>query len=368
MTLMKKRMPSLLTLMLSLCLALNGCSDAKTNKEKASSPAAQAKTTLTVSTTQAKLETWPHTLSANGDIAAWQEAVIGSEAAGLRITHVNASIGDRVKRGQVLVKMDASSVQADLAATQAALSEAKASLLEAQANAKRARELKDSGAISAQQIHQYLTAENTAEARVQAQRARLKAEQLRLRQTQLLAPDDGVISARTATVGAVIGAGQEMFRMIRQGRLEWRAELPASDLAQIQPGQIAHVGLDDAHQVQGKVRQIAPTVNPGTRNGLVYIDLDGSNPAVRAGIFARGTIDIGSASALTLPQSAILLRDGHRYVWRLDDQNQVTQTQISVGRRSGDRIEITAGLTPDTNVVADGVGFLSDGDHVRVVR
>ena len=120
--------------------------------------------------------------------------------------------------------------QAELAQSKAAMAETEATLAEAAANAQRARELQASGALSAQQINQYLTAERTAQARLEAQRALFKTQQLRLAQTQVLAPDNGVISARNATVGAVVPAGMELFRLIRQGRLEWRAEVVANEL------------------------------------------------------------------------------------------------------------------------------------------
>jgi HlyD family secretion protein len=84
-------------------------------------------------------------------------------------------------------------------------------------------------------------------------------------------------------------------------------------------------------------------------------------------MYARGEFDIGSGSALTLPQSAVLLRDGFSYVFRLDKDQKVAMSKVGTGRRAGDRIEITAGLDPAARVVASGVGFLGDGDTVRVV-
>lgn len=342
-------------------------SAASATQATAAHPAASAgKPALTVNTLTPHADTWPLALSANGNVAAWQEAVIGSEANGLRITEVRANVGDTVKRGQVLVTMSAATVKADLSATQAALAEANAALAEARANAERARQLQSSGAISAQQINQYLTTESTAVARVEAQRARLEADKLKLSQTQIVAPDDGIISARVATVGSVVGAGQELFRLIRQGRLEWRAELPATDLQRVTVGQVARLQLGDGSTVEGQVRKIAPTVDASTRNGLVYVDLQ-TNDAVRAGMFARGTLDIGNAPALTLPQTAVALRDGYSYAYRVGTDQRVTQTKISVGRRVGDRVEITAGLKPEDTVVASGVGFLTDGDLVKVV-
>ncbi len=279
---------------------------------------------------------------------------------------MRVNVGDTVKRGQVLATFAAESVQADLAQTRAAVAEAEATLAEATANAQRARELQATGALSAQQINQYLTAERTAQARLEAQRAAAQVQQLRLRQTQVLAPDNGVISSRSATVGAVLPAGQELFRLIRQGRLEWRAEVAAADLMRLKPGLPVTVTPAGGEALQGKLRMVAPTVDAATRNGLVYVDLPAAGSA-RAGMFARGEFQLGSGQALTLPQSAVLVRDGFSYVLRLGADAKVTQTKVTVGRRSGERIEITGGLERDARVVASGGGFLTDGDVVRVV-
>lgn len=328
--------------------------------------AAPVKPALTVTVTQPQPANLALRISANGNVAAWQEASVGTEANGLRLADVKVNVGDVVKRGQVLATFAPDTINADLAQSRAAIAEAEAALAEASANAQRARDLQTTGALSAQQISQYLTAERTAQARLEAVRAAAKTQQLRLAQTQVLAPDNGIISARSATVGAVLPAGQELFRLIRGGRLEWRAEVAAADLALLKPGLSATVTTSGGAPLKGTVRMLAPTVDPQTRNGLVYVDLPAGGSA-RAGMFARGDFEIGSGQALTLPQGAVMLRDGFSYVLRVGPDSKVTQTKVAVGRRAGDRIEITGGIDASAKVVAAGGGFLGDGDTVRVV-
>jgi HlyD family secretion protein len=334
------------------------------DKPAASAP---AKPALTVTVTSPQVASVPLKIAANGNITAWQEASVGTEANGLRLADVKVNVGDVVKRGQLLASFAADTMAAELAQTRAAVAEAEATLAEAAANAQRARELQATGALSAQQINQYLTAERTAQARLEAQRAAAKTQQLRLAQTQVLAPDNGVISARSATVGAVLPAGQELFRLIRGGRLEWRAEVPAADLVQLKAGQTATVTPAGGTPIVGKLRMVAPTVDPATRNGIVYVDLPQPGPA-RAGMFARGEFELGNAAGLSLPQGAVVLRDGFSYVLRVGADSKVQQVKVSTGRRWADRVEITGGIDKSARVVAAGGGFLGEGDTVRVVE
>lgn len=304
-------------------------------------------------------------VSANGNIMAWQETSIGTEANSLRLTEVKVNVGDKVRRGQSLATFAADTVEAELAQSRAAVAEADVALAESAANAERARVLKESGALSAQQIQQYVNAERTAQARLDAARAVERTQQLRLIQTRIAAPDDGVISARAATVGAVVPTGQELFRLIRGGRLEWRAEVAAADLVKLKPGQKVRITPTGGDAIEGRLRMLAPVINIQTRNGLAYVDLKSGDTA-RAGMFARGEFEIGVSEVMTLPQSAVQLRDGFTYVMRVGPDSRVIQTKVMPGRRSGNRVEIVGGLDNDERVVESGAAFLGDGDLVRV--
>lgn len=358
------RSRTLLLLVIPFLLILSVVSSRSGADDKPTATAAKA--ALTVSTVIPEPADWAQFVSASGSITAWQEAIVGSEIGGLRLTEVAVNVGDRVRRGQELARLQSETVNAERDQTRASLAESEAAFAEARANADRARQIEASGALSAQQIAQYLTAEQTAKARVEVLKAKLKADDLRLAQTRILAPDDGTISARSATLGAVLQQGQELFRLIRRDRLEWRPELPAADLDRIRPGMPVSLTTAGKRVVSGRVRIVAPTLDAQTRNGIVYVDLENARGAASAGMFASGEIELGKSKVLTLPQSAVLLRDGYSYVFRLGNDNRVTQTKVATGQRSGDRVAITAGLEPGTAVVASGVGFLADGDLVRV--
>ncbi len=329
--------------------------------------AAPGHAALTVVVSRLQPASLPLRVAAHGNIAAWQEASIGTEANSLRLAEVRVNVGDKVRRGQLLAVFAAETVEAALAQSRAAVAEADAALAEAAANARRARVLEDSGALSGQQIHQYATAARAAQARLDAAKAVEKTNRLRLAQARIVAPDDGLVSARTATVGAVVPAGQELFRLIRGGRLEWRAEVAATDLARLKPGQKVRIVPGGGEAVEGRLRVLAPAIDIASRNGLVYVDLPPSD-TVRAGMFARGEFELGATEAMTLPQGAVLLREGFSYVMRVGPDSRVVQTKVASGRRAGDRIEITGGLDAKDRVVAAGAAFLGDGDLVRVAE
>lgn len=329
---------------------------------------AAPKAAMTVTTGKPGQSALPLRLAANGNIAAWQEASVGSESGGLKLQEVRVNVGDGVRRDQVLAVFAAESVQADLALARANLAEAQAQATDATANAERARSLQASGALSAQQISQYSTAELTARAHVESAQAGLQQQELRLKHTQVLAPDAGVISARSATVGAVLSPGVELFRLIRQGRLEWRAEVTAAELGRIKTGTVVQVQSASGAMVQGRVRMVAPTVDAQTRNALVYVDLAATpaNGAVKAGMYARGEFALGSSKALTVPQQAVVVRDGFNYVFTVGKDNKVAQQKVEAGRRVGDQVEILKGLAAEATIAVAGAGFLNDGDTVRI--
>ena len=335
-----------------LCVILAAGGVFRVVGRSAATPApAQPAAALTVTVAAAAQPQWPATLEASGAIAPWQEAVIGAQVSSLRLAELRVNVGDRVKRGQVLAVFDADLLRADEARLKAAWQQA-------EANRQRALQLKSSGGISEQDILQYVTQADVA-------KAQLQSIQLQLRYAEVVAPDDGVISARSATVGAVSNSGQELFRMIRQNRLEWRGELTAAQLAEVKPGQRISLTLPDGTAATAKVRQTAPSLDGQTRLGLVYADIEPAS-AARAGMYAKGSIVLAESPAITVPASSVVVRDGLSYVPTLAG-DRVMLRAVTTGRRQQDAVEIVSGISAGDKVVVQGAGFLNDGDVVRVV-
>jgi RND family efflux transporter MFP subunit len=331
-----------------------------------------ARPALAVSIEQAQTMTLSQRLQAHGSVAAWQEALIGAEAQGLKLVEVRVNVGDSVKRGDLLALLQSDTLRAELTQAQALLAEAEAAAQESRAQGERARSLQQQGFISQAQLTAALATESVAQARVQSARAAVGLQQLRLGQTEVRAPDAGVISARNATLGSVVMAGTELFRLIRQGRLEWRAEVTAAELPLVRVGAPVRIQTASGLEVSGRVRVIAPSADPQTRNALVYVDINrprgaGSGAALVPGTFASGQIEMGRNQALTVSQSAVVVREGFSFVYVVGAQDRVSQVKVRTGRLNGDRIEILSGLDPQARVVASGGAFLNHGDLVRVV-
>jgi len=305
---------------------------------------------------------------ANGSLAAWQEAIISAEANGLKITEVRVNVGDRVKQGDVIAVLQSDIVRAELAQVEGSLAEAIANALEARVQTDRAKSLQVQGFFSNAQLSQALATDAIAQARVQSARAAVQLQTVRLSQTQVKSPDAGVISNRQATIGSVVNSGTELFRLIRQGRLEWRAEVTASDIGRIKVGAPVKITAASGQVLQGNVRMVAPSVDAQTRNALVYVDLTDQIGSARAGMYAKGEILLGQSKAMTVPQTAVVLRDGFSYVYTVGADQKVTQTKVQTGRLSGDRQEILSGINSDDQVVVSGGAFLNSGDTVRVVN
>ncbi|MBY3592882.1 efflux RND transporter periplasmic adaptor subunit [Rhizobium bangladeshense] len=326
-----------------------------------------AATALTVSLTAPAQRDWPETVPASGWLKPWQEAVIASETSGLRITDVLGDVGSVVTKGQTLVRLSQESVLADLRKQEAAVATAKASLLKAKANADRARQLQPSGALSDEKIVEYLADEQTATASLASEEAALDSEKIKLAQTTITAIDDGLITSRSADLGAVVSAGTELFRMVRQQRVEWQAEVSSRYLPRISQGLSVKVNGPEGHAIKGKVRLVGPSVSTDTSRAIVYVTLP-VDARPRTGLYITGDIELETSPALTVPETAIVFRDGISYVFTAGDDHRVQRVRVETGRRNNGEVEIVSGMDRTSKVVTSGGAFLSDNDLVKIAE
>lgn len=342
-----------------LCALLAACG------EKAPEVAAP-KAAIAVELAAPVSATWPDVLVASGEVAAWQEASIGAEVGGVRLDEVLVNVGDVVHKGQLLARFNEDTLNADLARLDAAVAEATANLSKANQDVERADRLATSNALSAQQVQAYHTQAAVAQAQLASAQALRNVQALKLKYARVTAPDDGTISARSATVGAVSNMGVELFRLVRRNRLEWRAEVAASALGALKPGAEATLTLLDGSTVTGKLRQLSPMVDAGTRNGLAYVDLNAGR-GLAAGMYLTGRFNLPGREALSVPESAVVVRDGNRYLMKVDTQNHVHEIKVATGRRANGAVEILGGISSMDRFVVSGGAFVNEGDLVQVV-
>ena len=320
---------------------------------------------LTVNVLSARSESFMRTVSATGTVNARDELLIGSDASGQRLMEVLVDVGSTVRKGQLLARADDAQLQTQLAQQVAQIKNAEAELVQARANFERAEQLTDYYSVETVQTRRTQAA--TAAAKLELAVAQRDELLVKIAHTRVVAPSAGVISKRSATVGAVVQQGTELFRLIRDGELEWRAELPSHSLAHIEAGALARILLDSGAWLEASVRMVAPTMDSATRNGLVYVSLP-KGVTLKAGGHARGEIILASAQALSLPDASVLTRDGNAYVYTVGADSIARLTRITTGARQRGRVEVTAGLKPEDRVVGSGTGFVKDGDLVSVSR
>lgn len=316
--------------------------------------------------------TWPVEVQASGWLEPWAEAVIAAEVSGEKVVSINVEIGDEVRTGDVLAELSRTTIENRIAELQAGVDSAKASLETAAANADRARRLSGGSAVSAQQIAEYNSLERQGEAAVTMAETQLATEQLTLANTRIVAVSDGVVSGASAALGQVATQGQEMFRLIRDNRIEWRAEVPLVQLRGIGEGTRVVIP-SPLGEVGGKVRRVSPAASTTNGRTIAYVDLDPPEgmPMPKTGILVTGAFVIDRTEAMTLPATAITFQDGFSYVFLIDGEGStasVRRERVETGRRRGDAVEILGDLASDARVVLSGGTFLSDGSVVRVVE
>lgn len=333
---------------------------------------------------------------ATGTIRPVNEVLVQPQVEGLSIKALNVDVGDRVEAGAVLATLNddalllsKSQLTATRAKAEAGLAQIKAQLAETEANAAEARRQADrasalaqKGTMSTAQADQLAAAAVGAEARVRSAsqgvavgeadikvvEAQLADIDLKLARTEVKAPVSGVVSARNAKIGAIAsGAGQPLFTIIEDGKLELIADVSESDILPLKVGQKADITLaGSTTAVKGSVRLVAPTIDPATRLGTVRVALDDAALA-RAGMYASASIIISEATGVALPMTAVTTGDGEASVRKVVSDT-VKLVTVKTGIQDGSFIQITEGLKAGDEVVAKAGAYVRDGDHITPVR
>ncbi|WP_395444683.1 efflux RND transporter periplasmic adaptor subunit [Caulobacter sp. UC70_42] len=356
------RRPTLSALVLVLgvsAIALAGCGK-KPEKKTRAAPSASA----TVSVATVVSQPIARQINATGTISPWEEVPVGAETGGLTAVAVNAEEGQTVKAGQVLVQLNSALISAQLRQQDAAVASARATLAEASAALNRAKELQAKGYLSQAGLDTAIARQGTSAANLAAAEAARGETAARVAQTSIRAPVGGLISRRSVTKGQIVTAGSELFRIVRDSRLELDADIPETDLGSVKAGMSARIYSEKVGEMSGRVRIVTSEVNAATRIGTARIALS-SMGGFRPGMFARATIDAGDQPALIVPSASVLYRENRPGVFVVDAAKKVHFRRIAIVANTGDRVAAT-GLNAGEQVVVDGAGFLGEGDLVRV--
>lgn len=347
-------------LTLGLSVGLSACGGGG----DAADESAEARAGQSVTVEPAASRTLSRTIVASGTISAWQEVPVGAETGGLTAVAVRTDEGQYVRQGQVLVQLNDQLLRAQLRQQEAQVASARARLDEAEAALARAQELRERGFLAPAALDTRVAEQATARAALASAEAARSETQARLAQASIRAPVSGLVIRRSVTQGQIVSSGTELFRIVRDGRLELNAEVPETELALVRPGQGATVASEDVGETTGQVRIVTPEVDPQSRLGLARIALNGAG-GFRPGMFARARIDVGAAPAVTVPTGAVLYRDNHPAVFVLDDESRARLRTVTVTTRT-DEWTAVEGVAAGERVVVRGAGFLNDGDRVSV--
>jgi RND family efflux transporter MFP subunit len=349
---------------LAVCsVAISGCGSSSSKGPAIGTATEQSALTVAVATPE-KINA-AQVLDTAGGLFAWQEVAVGAEVSGYRVAEVLVDVGSKVGKGDVLARLDETLLRESLNQAQSQVAVAKATLNQAQASANRGNALLQTNVISKQDVEQLNTTAATAAAQLANAESQLQAAKQRLEYAVIRAPDAGVISVRNILPGQIATTGTTLFSLIRQSRVEWRAEISAADIGRVHAGMAASVQRADGTKANGKVRTVSPGLDATSQRGIAYVDL-ALESLIRPGMYVNGSIQLAKASTLTVPLTAVSPRDGFSYVFVINADNTVRQQRVTVGRIIDGKVELRDGVTPEDRIVSSGSGFLHDGDKVKI--
>jgi HlyD family secretion protein len=306
------------------------------------------------------------TVSLTGLISAQNDMPIGVEGDGGRVSQVLVEPGDRVKRGQVLARLNPLTAESQVNSAEASYEELKAAAASSQAEYARAERARDS--FSVEEFERRRTTALTAEAKSKAAEAQLAEARTRWQRMTVIAPSDGIVLTRAAEIGQIATpASPPLFRLARDGAIEMRGEVAEQDMPRLKVGQIAMVRLDGvAQSFAGKVWQIGAIIDGVTRQGTVRIALPNEDQNLRPGAFARADIQADAMVGVILPQTAVLSDEQGTYTLIVGANDKVERRNINVVGARSTGLLVDRGLTGSERVVAVAGAFLRTGEQVKV--
>lgn len=309
------------------------------------------------------------TISATGQLAARYDMPVGIPGEGGKVLSVLVEAGQWVGAGQTLAVIDRSVQSQEAAQLGALIDVARADARLAQQELDRAQALVGRGFVSKADVERRVAARDAALARVRVAQANLGQSRARIGRLDVRAPAAGLVLTRTVEPGQIVGPGSgALFRIARGGQFEMMARLPEADLMTLStgvPAQVTPVGSSKTYQ--GSIWQVAPVIDPATRQGVARIAVPYDRD-LRPGGFATASITAGSTDAPMLPESAVLNDSQGSYVYIVDKDNAVRRRPVKVASVTDGGVVIGEGLNGTERVVLSAGPFLTEGEKIRPQR
>jgi len=308
--------------------------------------------------------------SYSGDIRARYESQLGFRTSG-KIVQRLVDVGAHVKRGQPLMQLDAAQESLQLAASGADVDAAQARVAQARVDAARTQALLQRQFASQAELDHQVLALQQAESQLRAAMAHQQLNANQRGYTVLVADRDGVVSAIRAEAGQVVGAGQPVVVVAADGEREVAISIPESRVDELRKAQALQVSVWalPGQSWSGKLRELAPDADSVTRTYSARITIENPDPALlRLGMTATVLApDVDGKSAIRLPLTAVVDKDGKRLVWLVDAKSQrVAAREVQVGSAQNDSVLVTGGLSGGETVVTAGVHQLQPNQLVRL--
>jgi RND family efflux transporter MFP subunit len=285
-----------------------------------------------------------------------------------RLVERKVDVGDRVRSGQVLARLDPMNEESNLQSARAQLGAAEARALEARFNFTRMRDLVADHAVSRALFEQAEAMSKVTQSQVASARALVDIAQNRLSYTNLAADAAGVVTARGAEPGEVVNAGRMIVQIAREGAVDAVFDVPAriKDIAPANPEITVAVTSDPNVTARGKVREVSPRADPVTGTFAIRVQLDNPPPAMRLGSTVTGYMALGAAPAIEIPASALIRPGGKPAVWVVDTKSgTVSLRQIALAGFDQERVQVSQGLEAGDVIVTAGAQVLRSGQKVR---
>jgi len=310
------------------------------------------------------------TIALTGSIQAQTEINLSFRIDG-RMLERTVNVGDTVRPGQLVARLDSQNEESSLQAAQAQLVAARARLAEARNNFTRFRDLVAEKAVSQASFEQTESAVKGAESQVETAQSQVTLGENRLSYTRLASDVAGVVTAQGAEPGEIVGAGRMIVQVAREGGRDAVFDVPARIKDAAPPNALITVVLTSDPKVTatGSVREVAPRADPVTGTFRVRVRLNNPPPAMRLGATVTGRVKLATAASIEIPPSAVSRSDRQAAVWVVDPKTGTVATRnIDIRSSDPNRVEVASGLNPGDIVVTAGVQALRAGQKVRLLE